>query len=214
MPVVVDEIDQNGARTFEVVDVSLRHRTCHHEAGHAVVALCLDMVVTGIALFSDTDGPYIMTAREPSTRRLQEQAHRSHDAVAVAGNMSVRRRVGDVAAEHDLADADKSIADDQQRAEELADIIVTRYYSGTADAVEQSFRDEVTELVDHERVRDAIERVAAALLASETMSLNADAVQKAFNPPASSPGPMRAHDRRNPHLSTRKTDTLQEVSSA
>lgn len=111
-----------------------------------------------------------------------EHAHRSRGAIAVAGNFTVRRVLGDDAADQEMAEADTSILDDRKVAEECA-ASASRYCGADPKDVLASFADEVDELLAHTSVRDAVDRVAAALLSSPTASLTPAELDAAFQPP-------------------------------
>jgi hypothetical protein len=140
-----------------------RWRTAIHEAGHAAAAYSLELRACSVELLSDSHGNTEVESPFPATRRMDEQTHRSRGTVAAAGNAAVQRLIGEQAAAEEQAEAAEGVLDDQAQIENRATDV--HHLSGeSTDDIARTFEAEAHELLDHVQVREAVARIARALV--------------------------------------------------
>lgn len=157
-----------------------RRQTAIHEAGHAVAALCLDLRAVEMRLQSETMGfTDIQIDRASAVRRLAEATYRSFCTTACAGNAAVRYVISPEAAEAELVDQPEGSQIDAERATHWARM-VERSSGEPEDTVVATARAETDELFSKPEIRDAIVRVAYALLEADGF-LDEEAIRSAFD---------------------------------
>jgi hypothetical protein len=161
--------------------VTARQRqTAIHEAGHAVAALCLDLRAVEMRLQSETMGyTDVQTDRTSAVRRLAEETYRSFCTTACGGNAAVRYVMSPEAAEAELVDQPKGAQIDAERATHWGRM-VERSSGEPADTVVATAKAETDELFSKPEIREAVVRVADALLEAGGF-LDEEAIRAAFD---------------------------------